>query len=75
MLDGYIIDAIKEAERNRHRRDSAGDRVRLELPLPRGPQGGPARDSSDRDRPADEDRGVIIIPHGPSVPLREENAA
>lgn len=67
MLDSYIIDAIKRQERERQ----DGGRVRLELPLHRGPQ--PEEPIDDREDEAD--RGVIIIPLEPDLPLSEDDAA
>jgi hypothetical protein len=72
MLDAYIIDWIQREERERRPEESDGGRAHLELPVP---------GEDLRHRPADEprdeeaDRGVVIIPLNPEVPLREAEAA
>ncbi|MBX2811268.1 MAG: hypothetical protein KTR25_05640 [Myxococcales bacterium] len=63
MLDSYIIDAIKQAERNRRE----VERARLEIPLDY-----PA-DVAIRPEPEEVERGVYIVPWAPGLPLREES--
>lgn len=77
MLDAYIIDAIRE-EDDRRRRERDGGRSRLELPLhgehrrPEPSDRAPTTPSSPEDA---RDRGVVIIPLSPTVPLRDEDDA
>lgn len=63
MLDSYIIDAIRRQERERDQR------AQLEI---RAPDPHPVEDTTPEE---EAERGVVIIPLDPDVPLREDSAA
>lgn len=68
MLDAYIIDAIRRDEERR--RDVDAGRARLELPVPGVPEPQPKSPEAD----PHDDRGVVIIPLSPDIPLRDDAA-
>ena len=65
MVDAYIIDSIEQA-RIQRRHEYEGCRIQLELPVPRVPDPEGSELSGEV-----EERGVIVIPLDPNIPLRE----
>lgn len=69
MLDGYIIDALRE-EQERRERERGEARPRLHIPPP-APVDPPIGDPE----PAADDDGFVIIPLEPNVVPRDESDA